>query len=60
MNGYEPDLLLASTDAITDVSYGVVYVLCAAVMLIPVAMLVALIYGARRERKRRVTHDTQS
>jgi hypothetical protein len=45
-------------DSVADVSYGIVYVLSAIFMLIPVVMLFGLVYaGIRQNRATRVDSD---
>ena len=53
MYPYEAEPLSIYADSITEVSHGVVYVLSAGVMLIPFAMLVALLCSGIRERRRK-------
>jgi hypothetical protein len=49
MNPYENELLPAIAVSMTDASFGVVLALCALFMLVPFAMLAALVYrGIRR------------
>jgi hypothetical protein len=47
------DELFSNTlaDSITEVSHGIVYVLCAGIMLIPLALLVGLLYSGFRQRR---------
>lgn len=52
MYPYDDELLSTTlADSITEVSHGIVYVLCAGIMLIPLALLVALLYSGFRQRR---------
>lgn len=52
MYPYDDELFSTTfADSITEVSHGVVYVLCAGIMLIPLALLVGLLYSGFRQRK---------
>jgi uncharacterized membrane protein len=56
------DELVSTTfaDSITEVSHGVVYVLSAGFMLIPFAMLIALLYAGIRERRVKKANEASS
>jgi hypothetical protein len=51
MNPYENELPLTNALSITDVSYGVVLVVCAFLMMMPIAMLFGLLYSGLRNRR---------
>jgi hypothetical protein len=58
MNPFEHELLRTAAASITDVSNGIVLVVCAGFMLAPFAMLVGLVYSGIRNR--RLTTDNES
>jgi hypothetical protein len=61
MNPYENELPLTNALSITDVSYGAVLVLCAFLMLMPIAMLFGLLYsGLRNRRVKSATESTSA
>jgi hypothetical protein len=51
MNPYEQALPLTNALSITDASYGVVLVLCAFLMMMPIAMFFGLLYSGLRNRR---------
>ena len=57
MNPYADELVSTTAVSITDVSFGVVLVLCACLMLIPLAMLVGLLYTGIRNRRLMSTNE---
>jgi hypothetical protein len=52
MNPYESELLPTTAASVTDVSNGIVLVLSALFMLMPLVMLVGLVYSGIRNRRR--------
>ena len=59
MRHLENELLPTNAASITDVSHGIVLVLCAAFMVVPFAMLIGLVCrGIRTRRQRRDQADT--
>ena len=52
MNPYESELSPITAASVTDVSHGIVLVLCALFMLMPLVMLAGLVYSGIRDRRR--------
>ena len=52
MNPYESELSPITAASVTDVSHGIVPVLCALFMLMPLLMLAGLVYSGTRDRRR--------
>jgi hypothetical protein len=57
MNAYQHELLPATAASVTDVSHAIILVLCVGFLLMPFAILVGLVYGGIRKRRRGSDHE---
>jgi len=51
MNTYDDTLLSTIALSVKDVSFGIILVLCACILMMPLALLVGLLYSGIRDRK---------